>query len=155
MSTTSIVPEALDALVDNLGEAMTGANAAVTVHEAWPGPDGSAEMVVFGEVIWPEYRIPTIKAGRKYRDEEFNLAFEVLIFGTDGSTPADPTPARNRAFAVLAVLEDFLADDPRAGLANDVIKWAELKPATAGPHLFERGWAYRIAGAVVGKARLT
>lgn len=155
MSTTSIVPDAIDSLVAELGAAMTGANAAVTVHEAWPGPDAVREMVVFGEVTWPDYSIATIKAGRQYRNEEFNLAFEVLIFGEPNTSPAEPKPARDRAFAVLAVVEDFLAVDPQAALASDVIQWAEIRPASAGPRVFEHGWAYRIAGSIVGKARLT
>jgi hypothetical protein len=155
MSGTSIAPLAIDQLVADLAADMTGANADVTVHEAWPGPDGSAEMVVFGEVAWPDYRIATIKAGRQYRDEVFTLGFEVLIFGADDTSPANPKPARDRAFSVLAVLEAYLATDPRAGLAVDVIKWAELKPETAGPRIFENGWAYRIAGSFVANARLT
>lgn len=158
MSTTSVVPQAIDSLLTLLNAGFTGDLDDVVAFEAWPGPDAVPRMLCFGEVTWPNYKVPTIKAGRKYRDEEFNLGFEVFVFLPDGATeatPSAPKPIRDEAFDILAVLEDALANDPRAGLANDVIQWAELRPQAAGPRLFEKAYAYRVAGVIVGRARLT
>lgn len=157
MSTTSIVPEAIDSLLEQLTAAYTGDLADVEVFEAWPGPDGVPRMVHFGQTRWPEYKIATIKPGHQYRDEEFHLAFQVLVFldSNGEATPSVPKPIRDEAFAILAVIEDTLATDPNIALANDQIKWAEIRPQEAGPRLFEKAYAYRIAGVIVGKARLT
>lgn len=154
MSTTSTVPAAIDSLLTLLADGMAGANADVGVFETWPGPDATAEMLLLGEVKWPDYGIATIKTGRPYRDEEYTVEFEVLIFGAEGSTPSAPKPARDRAFAVLEVLDDVVTNDPTVALGTTV-KWVELRLESAMPHVFETAWAYRVAGQIVGKARLT
>lgn len=162
MATTSTVPTVIDALlaafnIENYPEeyqATYGGLAGVMTHEAWPGPDASAEMVVLGEVTWDEYRIATIKSGRKQRQENYAVGFEVFIMGAPGSKPTDPSTARDRALEVLAAIEDVLADDPTIGLAAGTVQRIELEPTEAGPRVFEKGWAYRIAGRFNVHARL-
>lgn len=156
MSTTSTVPVGIDALLalfdDELATAGLGG---VRAFQSWPGPDAAREMVVFGEVTWDEYEIATIKAGRQRRDEDWNVEFEVFVVGHADTSPTAPGPARDRAFAIMAAIEDSLADNVRAGLAASVVDWIEARPQTAGPRVFEQGWAYRIAGRIHCHARLT
>lgn len=154
MATTSTVPTALDELLADLTAAMTGPNAGVNVWEAWPGPSATGEMVVLGEVTWDEYKIATIKAGRKYRDEEFAVAFQIAVFGAAGTTPANPKPERDRAFAILAACENVLANDPTLGAAG-AFQWLEIRPSSGQPVIYEKSWAWRIAGTFTGRARIT
>lgn len=154
MSSTSIVPAAIDSLLEQINGALNGDLAGVTAFEVWPGPDATPSMVVLGEVTWDEYAIKTIKAGRQHRDEDFAVEFEVFVFDED-CTPTNPKPARDKGFAILAAVEDLLADDPQAALAADVVRWVEIRPRTSGLRLFESAYAHRIAGAFIGHARLT
>lgn len=151
MATTSTVPAVLDSLISAFSTALPGT---IATFEAWPGPDAAPEMVVLGEILWDDYVIATIKGGRKHRQEEWSVGFEVFVMGTAGSTPADPSNARDRAFTLLSSLEDVLANDPRNALGNTV-QWIEVKPTEAGPRVLEKAWAYRVAGRIHTHARLT
>lgn len=152
MSTTSTVPAVLDALLSTINADLTN----VTAYETWPGPEASAEMVVFGEIRWTEYKIATVKTSRKQRDEEYEIDWFVYVAGEPGTTPDDPKTARDRAFEIMESLEDVLADDPAAGLGYASIISIEVAPGaeTTGPVLFEKGWAYRIPGKFAIRARL-
>lgn len=151
MSTTSTAPEVLDGLLQALNN---GQLSGVKVYETWPGPEAAAEMIVLGDVEWDDYAIATIKAGRKHRQEDYNIGFEVFVAGEAGTTPASPKTARDRAFAVLADLEDALADDVTAGTAFTTVQYVEIRPTEAAPFVFEKGWAYRVAGQFEVHARL-
>lgn len=151
MTSTSSVPLILDALLDTLTAAMP-----VPVFEAWPG-DAAAEreMVFFGETTWLEYVIPTIKAGRKARQENYEIEFEVWRVLDEGTTPAAPKASRDRCFELFGLVEDALAEDVTAGAGFESIQWAVSRPETAGPRKFERGFAYRVAGSIEVHARLS
>lgn len=151
MGTTSTLPTVTDALLTLLNANLT----TTTAFEAWPGPDAAEEMVVLGEADWDVYEIASIKAGRKHRQEVYGIGWEIFVMGAPGTTPANPKPARDRAFVLMAELEDALADDPRAGLAASVVQRIECRPDTSGPRVFEKGWGYRIAGQFVVHDRLT
>lgn len=146
MATTSTVPVTIDALLD----ALSGDLAA---FEAWPGPEAASEMVVLGEIAWDEYDFAAVKAGRQRRQEEWSVEFEVFAFGSAGTSPTNPKPARDRAFVLAASLENVLADNPKLGVGNG--GWARTALTTAGPRVFDKGWAYRVAGRVHVSARLT
>lgn len=148
MSTTSTVPEVIDSLL-----ALLATDGRLAAFESWPGPEAAREMLVLGTVTWEDYRIATIKSGRKQRQEDFEIAFEVFVVGATGTSPAAPSPARARAFELLAVVEDMLADDPKIGVGQSV-QWVEIRPSEAEPRVFEKGWAFRITGSLVGHARL-
>lgn len=162
MSTTSSVPVVVDALLAAFNletyseeyQDRYGGLAGVMTHEAWPGPNATAEMIVMGEVTWDEYRIATIKSGRKQRQENYFVGFEVFIMGAPGSKPTDPSTARNRALEVLGGMEDVLAEDPTIRLPSGTVQRIELEPTEAGPRVFEKGWAYRVAGRFSVHARL-
>lgn len=146
--TTSSVPAVTDGLLAQLNESQ------VPAFEVWPGPEAAREMVVLGDVDWDEYEIATIKAGRKWRDERYDLGFEIFVFGEPGTTAADPTPARNRAYEIFASIEDDLATDVTADLGFAVVQWIQVNPRQAHPRQFENAWAYRISGVFAVFARL-
>lgn len=155
MSTVSTAPTLIDALVKAIGAEMTGSLSEVGSFEVWPGTEARREMVFLGDVTWDEYDLATIVSGRKRRQEDYSVAFEVWVLGETGSSPSSPKTARDKAFAILGKIEDVLADDPRVGLAHTVIQWVVSVPAEAGPRKFEKGWAYRVAGSFKAHARLT
>lgn len=154
MATTSTVPAVIDGLLEQAESAS---------FEAWPGIEGAAtagRFLKLGEVTWTDgteaTRIATVKAGRKQRNEFYEIAFELFIMGAAGTSPSKPKAARDEAFAALAEYEDALAEDVTAGAEGrfSTVQWVEIHPTTAEPRVFERGWAYRIAGAFMVHARL-
>lgn len=149
MATVSTVPSVIDGLLARLTAA------GLKPFEQWPGPDAAREMVVLGEVTWLDYAIASIKSGRKHRQEDYTIDFELFVFGTSGSTPAAPKTARDRAFTLLALIESALADDVTAGTNHTVVQWVEARLRSAQPRVFEKGWAFRVEGQFVAHARLT
>lgn len=151
MATTSTFPTVIDALLTLLNANLPGT---VTAYESWPGPDAAAEMVVLGEVTWSKYEIASLKVGRQRRQEDYTVGFEVFVFGTTGTSPTNPKPVRDRAAVLFSEVEDLLADNPKLSLGVTV-QQVEPHPAEAGPRVFEKAWAYRVAGQIEVNARLT
>lgn len=151
MGTTTSVPATLDAILSTV----TAALAPVKAFEQWPGPSAAAEMFVLGDILWDDYDIATVTAGRKQRQEAWSVGFDVFVFHTATSIPSNPKPARDRAFAIFGGLENVCANDPRMGLPAATIQWATSRPVEAGPRVFEKAWAYRVAGRIHVEARLT
>lgn len=148
MATTSTVPTVIDGL-------LAGFRAAgLDAFEQWPGLDASREMLVLRTVTWDDYAIATIKSGRKHRQEDWRVGFELYVVGQPGTTPANPKPARDRAFVLLGKAEDLLAVDVTAGTSFATVQWVEVRLIAAEPRVFEKGWAYRITGSFVAHARL-
>jgi hypothetical protein len=150
MATTSTAPAVIDAALTAVNADLPGT---VTAYESWPGPSAAPEMVVFGEIAWEAYEVASIKAGRQHRQETFTIGFEVFVFGVAGTTPAITKPERDRAFVLAESLEDCLAVAPELGVGPG--GWAETRLTAAGPRVFEKGWAYRVAGNIHVNARLT
>lgn len=148
MGTTSSVPAVIDGLLAGMR------TAGLAAFEQWPGPEAAKEMIVLGQVTWEDYVIATIKAGRKHRQEDWAVAFELYVAGADGTTPADPSTARNRAFTLLGEVEDLLAEDVTAGTDFTTVQWVEVRLTDAEPRVFEKGWAYRVTGSFRARARL-
>lgn len=151
MSTTSSVPAVIDALL--------GITWPVAIFESWPGPEARPEMIVLGgdqgeTVKWNGYAIATIKAGRKQRQEDYDLLFGIFVLGGTGTAPASPKAARDRAFEIFAGIEDSLATDVTIDTDFATVQWAVSAPRTAAPRVFETGWMYRIEGAFEVHARL-
>ena len=151
MSTTSTAPTVCDAFVDAVNDDLT---APVAMHHTWPGGEATDEMFVLGDITWDEYRIPTIKNGRQQRQENYTVDYELTVLNVDSTTPTDPTPARDRAFTLHAVVEDLLALDTTAGTSFAVVQKVELKPETAYYAAFDNGFGFRIAGKIEVQARL-
>lgn len=151
MGTTSSVPGVIDALL--------GMGWQVPLFESWPGPEAKPEMIVLGgdtgeTIEWTGYAIPTIKAGRKQRQEDYAVLFAIYVAGAPNTSPANPKPARDRAFQIFATVEDSLADDVTIDTDFNTVQWAVSAPRTAMPRMFENGWMYRIQGAFEVHARL-
>lgn len=150
--TTSSVPAVTDAVIGVLTAAV-----GFDVFEAWPGPEATAEMVFLSGVEWDEYRVPTIKTGRKARQEDYRLKFEVWVVLAEDTSPGRPKVSRDRAFELFGLVEDAFSEDPSVGLgyAANSIQWALAAPSDAGPIKFDNGHAYQIKGAVEVHARLS
>lgn len=150
MSTTSTVSTVRSALITSFEAELSG----VPVFRSWPGPEAAPEMIVFGSVDWDTYEIATIKAGRKHRQEEYGIEFELYVFGEPGSSPADPAAAEDRALALLAAMENALADDVTGGTDFATVQSVQLGPPRLDLRVFENNWACRISGQVDVRARL-
>lgn len=156
MATTSTVPTVKARLV-----ALFDAALDVPVTWAWPGPDTAPECVFLGP--HPQLAdirldlssdIPTIKAGRKQRQEEYRVRVTVWSFRPE-LTSADAEECETRAFDLAAEVEDVLADDPRLGLPAGVIQYAEIESTASTLFPFQAGWACELAIDVAVRARLS
>lgn len=132
----------------------------VQVAYAWPGPSTANESVFCGR--HPElddirldvnHDIPTIKAGRKARQENYEIPLTVWVFRPDLSADGAQT-CEARAFALLDPIEDLFADDPTIGLGTTV-QWVKVDRIASTLWPFERGWACELIVTLDVAARLT
>lgn len=156
MATTSTVPTVKAQLVTLFDAALD-----VPVTYAWPGPDSAAECVFLGPHpqtadirLDLSSSIPTIKAGRKQRQEEYTVRVTVWSFRPELTTE-DAATCEQRAFVLAAEVEDALADDPRLGLGAGVVQYAEVDSIASTLFPFQSGWATELAIDVRIHARLT
>lgn len=103
MATTSIRHLYITRLVTLLRDQLGG----VQVEYGWPGDTLEADAVYVADVDGT-VEIPTLKAGRKHRDDQFTVT--VLIQA--GLAGGDLAETAERAARLYAALEDVLADDP-------------------------------------------
>ena len=150
MATASTVPAFIDALL----AAMTSALPSVQVSAAWPGPDADDEEMLFiGDAVesW-DLEIPTMKAGRKQRQETYTVTVEAWV-AKKGELRADSaTAARTRAIELIDEIDEFLAETPSL---LDSIQWARLTGRGATLVPFGQGWACQATAAIEVAARLT
>lgn len=156
MATTSTVPTVKARLVTLFDAALT-----VPVTYAWPGPESEPECVFLGPHpqtadirLDLSSSIPTIKAGRKQRQEEYTVRVTVWSFRPDLTTE-DAATCELRAFEIAEAVEDVLADDPRLGLGAGVIQFAEVDSVASTLFPFQSGWATELAIDIAVRARLT
>lgn len=156
MATTSTVATVKAQLVSQLDAALT-----VPCTYAWPGKSTAAECVFLGP--HPETAdirldlsssIPTMKAGRKQRQEEYTVRVTVWVFRPDLTT-ADAATCETRAFAILADIEDVLANDTRIGLGSAVIHHMSIDSIASTLFPFQTGWACELGIDIAVEARLT
>lgn len=150
MATTTTVPAFLAALETALVSALPG----VKVSGAWPGPEAQdAEMVFVGDSVddW-DVEIPSIKAGRKQRQESYTVTVEAWVAKPGALRAASAAEARSRAVELIDEIDDFLADNPKL---IDSIQHARLvgRGATLVP--FGQGWACQATASIEVAARLT
>jgi len=155
VTTTSTVVTVKSQLVTKIGAAVS-----VPTTYAWPGKATSNEAVFLGP--HPETadirldlssQIPTIKAGRKQRQETYTVRVTVWQFRPDLSVDA-AVECETGAFAILAAIEGVLADDPRIGLAPTVIQHAIVESVASTLFPFQAGWACELAVNIAVAARL-
>lgn len=166
MSQTSTLPQVKARMVTLFTAALATANkdsGPVPVTYAWPGSDGEAEAVYLGR--HPDFvanplaasrditsGLATIKAGRKSRDEVYDVEATVWSFRPE-LDPNSAATAEAQGFAILARLEDVLADDPKIGLTT--IQHAVLGDVGVAVIPFQKGWASVLIPTITVTARLT
>lgn len=162
MATSSTVPAVKKQLVALFKASLATASVTggqIQTAYAWPGANAEAESVFLG--YHPDVRdirldavsdVPTIKAGRKHRQESYTVPVTVWTF--DPKFVADKAEqCEARAFALFDPLQDVLADDPQIGLSS-------IQTALLGDHAstlwpFKTGWACELVFEVNVQARLT
>ena len=149
MATATTLPAFVTALL----AAMQTALPSVQVSPAWPGPDTADETLFIGEEItdW-DVDIPTMKAGRKQRQEAYVVTVHAWCAKPGELRAASAGAARTRAIALIDAVDSFLANDPEliAGIqhARLVARSASLVP-------FDKGWACQATADIQVEARLT
>lgn len=89
--------------------------AGVRIEPGYPGDDVAPEMIwVYG--LDGELSIPLMQAGRKQRDDRFEIPFSIAV-----NLNADLDTTFRRLTQIVAVIEDVLADDPSLGGIDGVI----------------------------------
>lgn len=162
MATTSTIPAFYDRFVTVATSALATSSRSggqVQVAYAWPGASTRDESVFLGR--HPETAdirldatsdIPTLKAGRKQRQENYDVEFTVWVFRPD-LHPDDAKICHVRAFEILDDLEDELADDPQLGLPS--IQLAKMTDLVQILWPFETGWSCELVATLEVRARLT
>ena len=164
MSTTSTVPTVKARLVTVLTAALASASLEgdqVPVTYAWPGPDTQPEAVFLGpHPQAADIRLdlsdqtPTVKAGRKQRQESYTVRVTVWCWRPDVTATGAQT-VETQAFSLAGLIEDVLAEDPRIGLAATVVQWIRVETMSSTLFPFERGWACELSMDLEVGARLT
>lgn len=143
MATVSTIPTVWARLVTLME---SNVPSGVDVSYTWSGNETEPEAAFLGH--HPEFRdiltrddqvIPTIKAGRKERREDYEVPLTVWVFRPDLSAD-DAKTCHERAFAIFAEIEDFLADDPALGLSPS-IHWCRIASYDDLLIPFQSGWA--------------
>lgn len=153
MSTTSTFITFKQAVIDALElKAVAGGDlAGVQVAYGWPGPTTARDLIAWGNVAGLEHAIPTVKAGRKQRQETLRVPLVVWVFRPD-ATPLTVKAVEERAFALLGPVEDTFADTPQV---VDAIQWAGIEDGEVVTVPYDKGWAVAITANVQVNARLT
>lgn len=137
MPTSSTYVAVKQQLVDQLTTALATAGLSggqVQVSYWWPGSGTEPDTVYFGRrpdlnlnpSVRIESEIPTIKAGRKQRQESYTVELTIESWRLD-LTPEQAETMETWAFSVLDKLDDLLADDPQIGFSDPKpIQWARL-----------------------------
>ena len=76
------------------------------------------ELVVLGKTSDAEHEDVALKTGRRTREETYRTQVSITV-----TSKHTPTLAETRAVAILAEIEDLLADDPIVGAVDGVL-WA-------------------------------
>ncbi len=153
MADTSTFITFKQAVIDAL-EAKTGAGGDledVQVAYGWPGPNAARELIAWGNVADLEHAIPTIKSGRKQRQETLRVPLVVWVFHPD-ATPLTVKSVEERAFALLGPVEDTFADTPQV---VDAVQWAAIDDGEVVTVPYDKGWAVAVTVNVQVNARLT
>lgn len=130
---------------------------------AWPGGDASRNCIFLGAhpdlVPNPllasapfDSEDPVMKAGRRQRQQEFDIEITCWAFCTD-LTPSGAAIADSRGEALFNIVDDVVADNVKLGLAT--IQGAEMRTGNPSLVAFDRGWASVFRPVVRIDSRLT
>lgn len=155
MATISTIPSVKTKLVDLLTDALD-----VQVSYCWPGPSTARKAVFLGRHpdlddirIDGQQEIPTIKAGRKQRQETYRVPVTCWTFRPD----LDPTAGsicEAEAFEMAGRVEDVLAENWTLGLGPAVHR-VSLEGVASTLFPFQKGWACELVLELDVSARLT
>lgn len=84
---------------------------AVSVSYAHPGERGSKEILYCGAVRNGDHEAVALKAGRRRREENYDLDIEIAVSGTRLTEARSET----RAIVIGTLVEEYLADNPTIG----------------------------------------
>ena len=127
--------------------------AGVKVSRVWPGADATRRMVFFTDTDWSVMEDALIKAGRRFRNEEYDANLEIWSFPEDG--PADGAGATDDVLEIFTACEEVVVKDGSAvrsvaGLVNATFQPVRMEPVT-----FEKAWAMVLTARLSVSARLT
>lgn len=154
MATSSTIPTVKAAIVSVLQARATAGSTLdkVGISYAWEG--NGPDAIFIGDLPTSDGFIPTIKAGKKARQEEYDLDVVFQSWraaaGSDGGQAVEA-----RCFAMYAELDDAMALDPKFGLGITVVQLAELTGVEVRLLPFEKGWQSELIAKVSVHARLT
>lgn len=163
MATTSQYVTAKSTLVTLLTAALTAARLDAKAFYAWPGSATPPDCIFLGRhpdlVPNPltasspyDSEDPVMKAGRRQRQQEFDIEATIWSFRPDLS-PSDAQEAETGGWALFDVFDGVIADNVRLGL--DTLQMAELTSSPSSLVPFQSGWASVIVPTVRIKTRLT
>lgn len=154
-ATTSTVPAVKQALLTLL-PAQAGLGS-VAIHYAWVGPAAEAEEILLAtdpDAGTPDvvgrHEIPTL-GGRVSRDERYSVPLTIRVFDPDAE-PQNMATVEARAFALLAAVENLLADNPNLDVDGVLSARAGDWSSTLTP--FQGGWACQLVFNIDVHARL-
>lgn len=113
MADTTIRWACVTEIVSGLGgmPMMSGAQ----VDPGWPGDEAKPELVWVSDLDG-EVTIPVSKAGRMYRDDQFQIPLQVRVFGKRTTTLTG-----DRLHEIVSAIEDYFADDCTIGDFDGVV----------------------------------
>jgi hypothetical protein len=121
------------------------------VRYGGPGKFGGRDLILLGEVEDGTHTVVTAKAGRKTRDEDYLLVLN--IHSTRGG--GDPLESWERAYELMEVVEDVVAEDVTIGLRAEHptlrVTFAEFD---SGSDMDDNGWKTIIVLKLRVKIRL-
>lgn len=128
---TTVIPAVIDALVDQTRAAVTTSGAKISVYDGYGLSDDPGDFLMVG-VEDPETQgfTTSASAGQNWAETgqsaERDDIGDVTCCAMSWNGDADQKAARDRAFAVVGVVEDLLRTDSQLGL--DDLLWAEIGP---------------------------
>lgn len=113
MATSSTVPGVKAALVTLVSAGLSG----VSVTYGRPMSSTLPREAVYVGEARGQHRVPVMTSGRKVREEAFTVDVVAAVLAPRGTVQT----AEERCFALLAEVEDALADDPSLGGVSGLI----------------------------------
>jgi len=108
------------------------------------------EAIMIGNIEDGVHEFATMRPGRKTRNERYLLLINIRA-KRDG---IEPTAAEERAFELLAEVEDLISEDPGIGLGDPTIR-IHMQEFEMDSYTEDPGWACMIVAKLLVEARLT
>jgi hypothetical protein len=149
VSVHSTVP-AVKAALFNFFQA-SPALSGVQVTYSHPGNTLQNSVIYLGDVQGTSH-YPTMRAGRKAREEDYILDCWILVADSN----SDSISVETTAFTMMGAVEDVIANDPTLG-SLDGVKWSELTgfELIIGMDDSRFGWAAQLKLEISVTARLS